>query len=331
MKIKNYALILLVLVLGFYSCNKDDDSVTTTVELRDRAEQYLLEIDSIETFLATHFYNYEEYQLDPNSSTFRIEIDTISGDNSGKTPLIDQVTYKTLSDFEDVEYKLYYLKVRDGGGEQPTFADSSFVTYKGNMINDDFVFDSKVNPDWLKLFQMLPGFRETMVEFRGASSFILDDDGTPVFEDFGIGAMFIPSGLAYYSSATPGVSYAPLIFTFELFKVNQSDEDNDGLLNVYEDLDLDRDLYGDDTDGDFIPNFLDVDDDNDGLLTKEELEFNEYVINIGETDPSFALNEFEIDRVENVDLGTVTIDTVIILDSNGDGTPDYLDENTTIE
>ena len=318
------------MVLGFYSCNKDDDSVTTTVELRDRSEQYLLEIDSIETYLATHFYNYEEYQLDPNSSTFKIEIDTISGDNSDKTPLIDQVIYKTVSDFEDVEYKLYYLKVREGGGEKPTFADSTFITYKGLMINDEDVFDSRITPDWLSLFQTVPGFRETIVEFKGASSFSLDDDGTTMFENFGIGAMFIPSGLAYFESSIPGASYAPLIFTFELFRVNQSDDDNDGLLNIYEDLDLDNDLYNDDTDEDFIPNFLDVDDDNDGLLTKEELEFNEYVINIGETDPSFALNEFEIDRVENTD-GTITIDTVIILDSNDDGTPDYLDENTTIE
>ncbi len=29
MKIKNYALVLFVLVLGFYSCNKDDDEIVT--------------------------------------------------------------------------------------------------------------------------------------------------------------------------------------------------------------------------------------------------------------------------------------------------------------
>ena len=332
MKIKNYIFTLLVLVLGFYSCNKDDDGAdTSTVVLRDRAEQYLVDIDSIEEYLSTHFYNYEEFNADPSSSSFQIEFDTINGVNIDKIPLIDQVDYKTVYDFEDVEYKLYYLKVREGEGEQPTFADSTYISYKGNMLNDEDIFDSRINPIWLPIHFSVQGFKETMVEFKGAVGFEVGDDGTTTFEDFGIGAMFIPSGLAYYAGVTPGESYAPLIFTFKLFRVNQADDDNDGLLNVYEDLDDDRDLYSDDTDEDLIPNFLDVDDDGDGLVTIKELDFNEYIINIGENDPTFASNELEIDREIDEDAGTITIDTVVVLDTNDDGIPDYLDEDTTIE
>lgn len=332
MKIKNYAFTLLVLVLGFHSCNKDDDGdETSAVVLKDRAEQYLVDIDSIEDYLSTHFYNYEEFDADPNSSTFQIEFDTIDGVNIDKIPLIDQVDHKTVYDSEDVEYKLYYLKVREGGGEQPTFADSTYITYAGNMLNDVDVFDSRISPIWLPIHFSVQGFKETMVEFKGAVDFEVGNDGTPIFEDFGIGAMFIPSGLAYYEGITPGSSYAPLIFKFQLFRVNQSDDDNDGLLNVYEDLDGDRDLYNDDTDEDLIPNFLDVDDDGDGLVTIKELDFSEYIISIGENDPTFASNEFEIDREIDEDAGTITIDTVIVLDSNDDGIPDYLDEDTTNE
>ncbi len=299
MKIKNYALVLFVLILGFYSCGGDDDELVI-IPPNDRAEQYLVDIDSIEEFLSTHFYNYEEFQVDPNSSTFEIEFDTIAGENLDKTPLIDQVEYKLVYDAEEVEYKLYYLKVREGLGENPTFGDSTRVTYEGRMINDENLFDSKVTAEWLQLPNMLQGFRETIVEFSGATGFIENIDGTITFTDFGIGAMFIPSGIGYFNSPREGISaYAPLIFTFHLLVVNDdTDTDGDGVLNIYEDRDNDRSLYSDDTDEDFIPDFLDPDDDGDGTLTKyEDLD--------GDGDPR---ND----------------------DSDNDGIPNYLDKDSIV-
>lgn len=294
MKIRNCLILLLVIVIGFMSCEKDDDGSQNTVELRDRLEQYLVEIDSIETYLETHFYNYEEFSSNPDA---QIIFDTIAGDNSDKTPLIDQVSYKMVYDEEEVEYRLYYLQVREGSGEQPTFADSTFVTYKGNNIYGD-VFDSKVNPDWLRLPLMIQGFREIMSEFKGSTGFVANGDGTYSFQDYGIGAMFIPSGLAYFQSVQIGIpSYSPLIFTFELYDVNESDDDRDYVPNVLEDLDGDRNLYNDDTDDDGVPNFLDLDDDGDGILTKYE------------------------DLDED---GDPTND-----DTDGDGVPNYLDEDST--
>lgn len=297
MKIKNYALVLFVLVLGFYSCGGDDDEIVV-VPPRDRAEQYLVDIDSIEEFLSTHFYNYEEFQLDPTSSTFEIEFDTIAGENLDKTPLMDQVDFKLVTDAEDVEYKLYYLKVREGLGETPTFGDNTYVTYKGTLM-DQNLFDSSPVPIWFQLPNVVQGFREGAIEFNGATGFIENPDGTFTHYNFGIGAMFLPSGLAYFNAPVAGTTaYAPLIFTIHMLGVNEADQDNDGVLNIYEDLDDDRSLYSDDTDGDFIPDFLDPDDDGDSILTKYE-----------------DLDEDGDPRND---------------DSDNDGVPNYLDEDSTV-
>ena len=297
MKIKNYFFTLLILVVGFYSCEKNEED-TEVIPPRDRSEQYLVDIDSIEEFLTTHFYNYEEFEADTNSTTFEIEFDTIAGVNNNKIPLIDQVDYKTVYDFEDVEYKLYYLKVREGLGESTTFGDSTLVTYTGFLMNQD-IFDSSPLPVWFKLPQVVQGFREAMTEFKGATGFIDNQDGTFTYEDFGIGAMFIPSGLAYYNAPVSGTTaYSPLIFKFHMLDVNDADDDNDGILNIYEDLDGNRNLYSDDTDGDSLPNYLDTDDDGDGILTIHE------------------------DLDED---GDPTND-----DTDNDGIPNYLDEDTSI-
>ena len=297
MKIKNYALVLFVLVLGFYSCGGDDDDIVV-VPPRDRAEQYLVDIDSIEEFLTTHFYNYEEFQLDPNSSTFQIEFDTIAGNNSDKTSLLDQVEFKLVTDAEDVEYKLYYLKVREGLGDTPTFGDSTYVTYKGTLINQN-IFDSSPVPIWFQLPNVVQGFREGVIEFKGATGFTENPDGTFTHDNFGIGAIFLPSGLGYYNATVAGTTaYAPLIFTIQMLSVNEADQDNDGVLNIYEDLDNDRNLYSDDTDEDLIPDFLDPDDDGDNILTKYE-----------------DLDEDGDPRND---------------DSDNDGIPNYLDEDSTV-
>ena len=72
------------------------------------------------------------------------------------------------------------------------------------------------------------------------------------------------------------------------------DTDNDGILDIDEDIDGNNDLDNDDTDGDGIPNYLDEDDDNDGVNTIDEDRDND---------------------------GNPAND-----DSDGDQTPDYLDD-----
>ncbi len=213
------------------------------------------------------------------------------------------------------------------------------MTYKGTMINDDLIFDSKITPEWLQLHYTVQGFRETMLEFKGSpNDVIIDpDDGTSSFTDFGIGAMFIPSGLAYFSAPPSGSgisTYTPLIFTFQILDANDSDDDDDGIFNIYEDLEEDSDLeddrdgdgdstndygdgnvFNDNTDGDTLPNFLDPDDDNDGILTKYE-----------DLEPD---SDLEVDRDLDGDFtndfgdGDPTND-----DDDNDGIPNYLDTDS---
>ncbi|MEZ4970157.1 MAG: hypothetical protein R2814_10995 [Flavobacteriaceae bacterium] len=61
------------------------------------------------------------------------------------------------------------------------------------------------------------------------------------------------------------------MFEVNLLATNTADHDRDGVSTILEDLDGDGDLFNDDTDGDGIPNYLDADDDGDGVLTKDEL------------------------------------------------------------
>ena len=329
MKIKNYALILLLLVLGFNSCGPDDDDDLdiTVAPAVDRAEQYLVELDSIEQYLFTHFFNYEEFEADESSTTFKIEFDTISGVNSGKTSLWNQLgeddylRFNTIEDSEGVAYKLYYLQVREGDGAQPTFADETRMTYSGSMINDDDVFDSRVTPEWLQLHFTVQGFRESMVNFKGATGEPIDNgDGTFTFENFGIGAMFIPSGLGYFNAPPNGSginAYAPLIFTFQLINSKQGDDDGDTVLNADEDLDGDRNVLSDDTDSDLIPDFLDADDDGDGTLTKYE-----------DLEPD---TDLDVDRDGDGDSTNDYGDgNPMNDDSDNDGTPNYLDTDSTV-
>ena len=87
--------------------------------------------------------------------------------------------------------------------------------------------------------------------------------------------MFLPSGLAYYNAATATIpSYSPLVFSFKLYDLKRADQDGDGVLSIDEDLNHDGDFTNDDTDGDGIQNYLDIDDDGDGALTKNEIKIN---------------------------------------------------------
>ena len=292
------------LLLITTSCKKDDD-IPAPPPPRDRGEEAIRAQADIEEFLETHFYNYEDFQTDPEN--FKIKFDTIAGDNASKTPLMEQVDFVEVKDIidTDVTYKLYYLNVRDGGGEKPHFSDYTINTYEGRLMNLD-LFDSSVIPVRFNLVDtptssgIIRGLQQAIIQFRGASNVISNPDGTLTFENYGIGAVFIPSGLAYYQYPPPtgGLNaYDQLIFSFELFESEVADHDNDGIPSYMEDLNGDGFLLNDDTDGTGGANYLDDDDDGDGRLTKYEI---------------------EIDGNGNITFPDV----------DGDGTPDYLDADS---
>ncbi|MCB0465687.1 MAG: hypothetical protein KDC78_08460 [Aequorivita sp.] len=301
-KIKYVFAILVLMLTVAVSCKKDNPSANI-IPPRDRGEEAIRAQAEIETFLETHFYNYEEFQADPEN--FSLKFDTIAGDNASKIPLIDQVSSKDVKDLVDdtVIYKLYYLKVREGGGdEHPHSCDRTTNTYDGRLMNLD-LFDSSVIPVKFDLVENPPataiirGLQQAIIEFKGAEGEpITNPDGTVSFQNYGIGAVFIPSGLAYfqYPPPTGGLDpYDQVIFSFELFAFEVLDHDEDGIDSYIEDLNENGNVYDDDTDGDGIANYLDADDDGDGRLT-----------------------EYEIEIVNGV---------VTFPDRNGNGIPDYLD------
>ncbi|MDG1573175.1 gliding motility-associated C-terminal domain-containing protein [Robiginitalea sp. M366] len=102
------------------------------------------------------------------------------------------------------------------------------------------------------------------------------------------------------------------------------DSDNDGIVDTFEDLDLDGD--GDpstnptDTDGDGVPDYLDIDSDNDGIPDNVEAQSTTgYLAPSGEDMNANGLD----DAYENGGgLGVIPEDT------DGDGIPDYVDSDS---
>ena len=333
MKKACYLLTVMGLIfLTVLSCKKDDG--VDVIPPRDRGEEAIPSTAEIETYLASHFYNYEEFASPPADFNFRIKFDTIAGDNSSKTPLIDQVSSKMVTDRVDetVSYKLYYLEAIQGAGESPNFPDVATITYEGTYLNNesDFnnsdVFDSSVVPVRFDLTGIVPGLTDALIEMNASTGYVSNTDGTVTFENYGIGAVFIPSGLGYFSNPPPGIPvYSQLIFTYQLYETELGDQDGDKVPSIYEDVDSDGNVFDDDTDADGIPNFADADDEGDGRLTKNEVDENVYTVNPGDNNPILAGNEIETKRETDPDTMITTITTITFTDIDGDGTPDYHD------
>lgn len=317
MKLRNSGLFLLA-IIGFFSCeDPDNNSGLIAVPPRDLSEVAIENDEEIQAFLNSHFYNYEEFQSPAADFDFKIVIDTISGDNASKTPLAQQVVAKKIkvSSFEflfegedDVEHTYYYLEAREGTGVKPTIADSVFVNYQGSLLSGE-LFDEVGTGTWWSnpLFQF-PGAGSTR-SFRGVGEGVVNTaagtmintnpDGTFEVDGSGIGMIIIPSGLSTFNGLRGIIpSYSPLIFRYEVLAViENTDHDRDGVPSFLEDDNEDAFYPNDDTDGDRIANFQDVDDDNDGILTIDEINLNE--------DGSF----------------------LSFRDSDGDGISDHLDDN----
>ncbi|WP_299526033.1 hypothetical protein [Winogradskyella sp.] len=337
---------LLVFVLLLIACNSDDDNFVQIPD-RDRTEQQLADKDSIENYLKGHYYNSSLFETQTNLTIDDIVITEMPVDDDGNyleippdptnnTRLWDAVEIKTTT-YEDAEYEYYILRLNQGGGESPEFSDQVRVVYEGFLEDTGEVFDEVATPIELSM-QGIPGIPEAggvirgwqliLSEFNTASSFSINN-GVVEYNDYGLGMMFIPSGLGYFSSPVPDVpSYSNLIFKFELLQFEVNDHDGDGIPTYIEDLDENLDVLDDDTDEDGLPNYFDLDDDGDEVRTLDELVPNTYTINVGDPEPTLGENEFELSRSES--SGVITINTVSLVDSNSNGIYDHLDSEVTI-
>jgi hypothetical protein len=292
--------------IALISCGNDDDD--GGIPIRDRGEVYAENIVELESYLRTHTYNYESF--DPSSTgDFEIVFDSIRADNADRIPLADRPELQRYSINRDgIDYNYFVLNVRQGTGEkQPTFADSVLVRYKGLLLNND-VFDSARNAVWFDLPILVEGFTAGVTKFNEATSINQGADGSITYDGSGVGAVFMPSGLGYFANPPGSIpQYAPIIFTFNLRKVEVTDHDGDGILSIFEDMDGDGDVRTgnvDNTDRDQFFNYLDSDDDGDGIPTRTEISDEDGNLLIINGDPSTAP------------------------DTDGDGIPDYLDPRT---
>lgn len=253
------------------SCKKDDDSTTTTV--REYSEVYAEDIAKIETYLSSHTINVTK---NANNDVTYVAFDTLSG--SGVSILNQQeypIQFKNVT-LNGVTYKVYYLKLDAKGdteadGMKPCPVDVVLTSYRGELL-DGTEFDRSINATRFALTDLVAGWRYILPEFRSGNT-VVNSDGTTSNSNYGSTVFFLPSGLAYFNSSRTNIpAYSPLIFYVNLHQVSYVDSDKDGILSRYE-IAFNEDGTFLDTDGDGVPDYLDVDDDNDGYLTKDEISY----------------------------------------------------------
>lgn len=304
----NFFKIILLFIIGIsiVSCSKSDSS---SEPLRDFAQQYATDLTNIETFMNTHYMTVVNNPggTDDQDVTF-----TLIPAGGTQLSIMQQTTYPVQSrmvtvtqDEQEITYKVYYIKLRQGSGpnsKSPCNVDRVITAYKGEYIYDNVVttgnvtthsivsneFETAVTPQQFLLNEVIRGWSEIFPQFN-TGNYGTNPDGTVSYSDFGAGIMFIPSGLAYFNLSQSGIpTYSPLIFNFKLYEVVRIDTDGDGIDSYLEDIGgpgganvPDGYLYSlaegidnvDDTDGDDIPNFRDIDDDGDSYTTKSETSF----------------------------------------------------------
>lgn len=324
--------LLSVILIGLFSC-KPDDETTSFISIAKEDQEPIDDLALID-FLTNNYYNEEQFDNSGSITDFNYDIYftenssidglDIDGDDVGdinlgtiytRTPLINLVETKVVV-VDGVDHNLYILKVRDNDAlATPKYCDSTYLAYKG-MNLEKVVFDSQIHPVWLDLAQTVRGFSESVSEFNVATSFVANGDGTFTYQDFGVGAVFMPSGLGYYASPPSSISiYSPLIFTFKNMSYSITDHDQDNVPTYIEDLDGDH-ILTDNTDGDALFDFGDTDDDNDGVLTiNEDLEPDTDLLVDRDNDG---------DATNDIGDGDPTND-----DTDLDGIPNYLDTDST--
>jgi len=299
---------LLISCIVVVSCGEED---TNNEPLRDYAEQYATDLAKIEEYLQTH---YMEVVNNPGATNDQSVTYTLIPEGGTQTSIWDQTEYPLqthLVEQNDIVYKIYYLQLREGTGtnsKSPCSVDQVLTSYRGEYIYTstetvDEVevktikstqFEELIDPQsYFNLTSVIRGWSEIFPKFK-TGGYSGNPDGTVSYFNFGAGVMFIPSGLAYYSSSPSAIpSYSPLIFSIKLYEIQRTDQDNDGIDSYLEDINNDGYLRilsvgeanPDDTDGDGNPDFLDLDDDNDFFTTKSEITY---------IDPNDPLNTVRI-------------------------------------
>ncbi|CAM1362279.1 Peptidyl-prolyl cis-trans isomerase [Tenacibaculum sediminilitoris] len=243
-----------------YACGSDSNP---RVDNFDHEAQAVIDNDSLVVFFKNNYYDEA--------------LDSVKPITNGQTSLFDDDKLVTKEVTEnDINYKLYYYVNNVGNPNEdkgfPTVMDSVYAKYRGQKIvrRDSLSPDFDKNTTWFSLNGVIRGWTHSLIHFKGGNN--VTDNGPINFEDGGKGILFIPSGLAYAKRGTATIApNSILMFYIELWDfVKDTDDDQDGVPSINEDLDGDGNPRNDDTDENGTPNYIDTDDDGDGILTKEE-------------------------------------------------------------
>ena len=259
----------LAVIVTLFSCAKEDDNPVS--KPRDYVEQYAKDIDSINKFIDTH-----SMAVDAEFNVTYTEIPANGPEISIREQTQYSLQFKTVTNVaHEVDYKIYYIVLNEGVGQRPTAVDSIHVSYRGVETVKGDQFDFAQNPVWFRTDDLVAGWSEILPYFKTGNYDPTDGPNPVNFSDYGAGIMFLPSGMGYFNlSQGTLTAYANLVFSFKLFELKYRDHDGDKILSkdevpVGSDFLYDPQDYDSDADG--IPNYFDVDDDNDRVLTKREL------------------------------------------------------------
>ena len=276
-KMNKYLKLALIFVFGLTligltlaSCTKNE-TTNYDVVLKEYPVQYLADLDSIDKYLNTHYIS----SVDADFNITFAKILTGGTQLSIRSQQTYPLSYKMVqNDTHGVNYKVYYLKLREGTNESTSAVDSVYVSYKGSLLTD-VQFDYSEAPVWFQLESVVAGWGEIVPLFKTGTYDTAPGPNPSTFSNFGSGVMFLPSGLAYYNQIPSALipSYSPLIFSFKLKSQKSRDHDRDGILSKYEvnPTIANQKPKDYDSDGDGIPNYYDIDDDGDNFMTKIEI------------------------------------------------------------
>ena len=252
-----------IISLLVYACGSDGG---VAVDNFDHSGQALKDNDTLIKFFKNHYYDAVAGVVKPLET--------------GETALFDdpklnsEIVKETINDVE-IDYTLYSYVTEQGTSTKdfPTVVDSVLVNYSGRRIingetlNDED-FDSNINTWFVLGAGVIRGWTYGITNVKGGTNNTLPNEPLS-FTGTGKIILFIPSGLAYRNVGRGTIlANESLLFYVELNDIiENTDSDNDGVPNIFEDIDGDGLPWNDDTDENGIVNFADPDDDGDGILT----------------------------------------------------------------
>jgi FKBP-type peptidyl-prolyl cis-trans isomerase FkpA len=287
--IKNFKFLISILaVITLVSCSKNDTPGVTPK--RPYPEQYSKDIDTIDKFIDSHYMT-----VDANYNVTFNRLPTDGSQQSIRNQTEFPLEFRMVqNDDHGVNYKVYYIKLREGVNERPTAVDSIHVAYDGqslyskqeeilpsttpktyNYFIENTQSENNQYPVWFKTDDLVQGWSKIIPYFKTGTYDNTPSPNPVTFENYGAGIMFIPSGLGYYQTVQGVIpAYSNLVFSFKLYELRYRDHDGDGILSKDE-VPIGSDFLYDpidyDSDGDGTPNYFDVDDDDDRVLTKNEI------------------------------------------------------------